>query len=253
MSSSQEYLDDPAEGEDNGDDNIDDSADTYGGIRRSGRSRKEPERLNIEDEEKPHTGKARQAQSWNYDDDDSSSESDDDKPAVQPSKRLAPVRRRPPPPPSKSSHPVKQKTNSYTSDDSSLESEDDENKRSASRRTAAATVSYKEASEDEKTDSEDLVEVEYMETDAPPAETEKCETIEKILAQRRGKIGVTGNTTTIYCVEESGDPNFGTDPADLEVTELHYLIKWKDWAHIHNTWESEQSLRDQKVKTLLLF
>ena len=29
---------------------------------------------------------------------------------------------------------------------------------------------------------------------------------------------------------------------------MHYLIKWKNWAHLHNTWESEASLRDQKIK-----
>lgn len=28
------------------------------------------------------------------------------------------------------------------------------------------------------------------------------------------------------------------------------MIKWKDWAHIHNTWESENSLKEQKVKGL---
>lgn len=58
----------------------------------------------------------------------------------------------------------------------------------------------------------------------------------------------TGNITTCYYVEEHGDPNQGTDPNDLENTEDQYLIKWKDWAHIHNTWESDQSLREQKVK-----
>ncbi|PSN43172.1 hypothetical protein C0J52_09898 [Blattella germanica] len=31
---------------------------------------------------------------------------------------------------------------------------------------------------------------------------------------------------------------------------MQYLIKWKGWSHIHNTWESEQSLKDQKVKGL---
>lgn len=38
------------------------------------------------------------------------------------------------------------------------------------------------------------------------------------------------------------------DEKDLESTEDQYLIKWKDWAHIHNTWESDISLREQKVK-----
>lgn len=59
---------------------------------------------------------------------------------------------------------------------------------------------------------------------------------------------MTGNITTIYAVEENGDPNAGIDPDDAENTEDQYFIKWKDWAHIHNTWESENSLKEQKVK-----
>lgn len=57
----------------------------------------------------------------------------------------------------------------------------------------------------------------------------------------------TGNKTTIYHVEENGDPN-DLDENNVENTEDQYLIKWKDWAHIHNTWESDTSLREQKVK-----
>lgn len=61
---------------------------------------------------------------------------------------------------------------------------------------------------------------------------------------------VTGNTTTCYYIEENGDPNEGVDVIDKESSETQYLIKWKDWAHIHNTWESENSLKEQKVKGL---
>lgn len=56
--------------------------------------------------------------------------------------------------------------------------------RAKSRR--GATVSYKEDSED-KTDSEDLVDVEYAEPD--PTVVDNSETIERILAKRRGKKG----------------------------------------------------------------
>lgn len=143
---------------------------------------------------------------------------------------------------------TKSKRHSYTSEESSDDSDDDR-RRQVTRRTTTRTaaVSYKEASDDDKTDSEDLVEVEYNEPEVP-VETEKCETIERILAERQGKKGVTGNVTTIYAVEENGDPNV-TQTTEDETSnyETQYLIKWKDWAHIHNTWESEQSLTDQKV------
>lgn len=56
--------------------------------------------------------------------------------------------------------------------------------------------------------------------------------------------------TTVYYIEEHGDPNEGCDPKDEETTEPQYLIKWKGWSHIHNTWESEKSLNEQKVKGL---
>ncbi|EDX15331.1 GD11994 [Drosophila simulans] len=128
-------------------------------------------------------------------------------------------------------------------------------KRCATRRKGAA-VSYKEASEDEATDSEDLLEFEYDEsqaatTAAAAEEEEKCETIERILAQRAGKRGCTGNQTTIYAIEENGfDPHAGFDEkqsSDAE-TETQFLIKWKGWSYIHNTWESEATLRDMKAK-----
>lgn len=82
---------------------------------------------------------------------------------------------------------VKKTKSGYSSEDSSVDS-DEEHRRTTSKRTAGAAVSYKEQSEDDKTDSEDLLEVEYAEPVEPIPE-EKCETIEKIIAQRRGKKG----------------------------------------------------------------
>lgn len=114
---------------------------------------------------------------WKYND-DSSSESSEEREIPPPSKRVG-TKRKPP------SRKTGAKTR-YSSDDSSVDS-DDENKRQVSRRSAAASVSYKEDSE-EKTDSEDLLEVEYQEPTEPVPE-EKCETIERVLGQRRGKIG----------------------------------------------------------------
>lgn len=62
---------------------------------------------------------------------------------------------------------------------------------------------------------------------------------------------VVGNITTMYAVEENGDPNSLVDQDNnSENTEVQYLIKWKGWSHIHNTWESEESLKEQKVSIL---
>ena len=59
----------------------------------------------------------------------------------------------------------------------------------------------------------------------------------------------TGSRTTIYNVQDMGDPNVIENPEEEE-TELQYLIKWKNWAHIHNTWETEDYLKAQKINGL---
>lgn len=56
--------------------------------------------------------------------------------------------------------------------------------------------------------------------------------------------------TTVYYIEENGNPNEDCNPDDKESTEPQYLIKWKGWSHIHNTWESEKTINEQKVKGL---
>lgn len=57
----------------------------------------------------------------------------------------------------------------------------------------------------------------------------------------------TGSATTVYAVEADGDPNANFNP-NKEAGEIQYLIKWKNWAHIHNTWETEETLKLQNVK-----
>lgn len=141
--------------------------------------------------------------------------------------------------------------------------------------------SYKEDQHDFETDSDDLIE---MTGEAgEEQQDDDSETIEKILDTRIGKKGgwsifpffvmffffldafdlslkvvgdasvpapsAIGAATTVYAVEENGDPAEGFDP-EKEEGETQYLIKWKGWSYIHSTWESMDSLTQQKVKGL---
>uniref|UniRef100_A0A674I922 Chromodomain helicase DNA binding protein 2 n=1 Tax=Terrapene triunguis TaxID=2587831 RepID=A0A674I922_9SAUR len=59
----------------------------------------------------------------------------------------------------------------------------------------------------------------------------------------------TGASTTVYETEANGNPSADFDP-EKDEGEVQYLIKWKSWSYIHSTWESEESLQQQKVKGL---
>ncbi|XP_034471656.1 chromodomain-helicase-DNA-binding protein 1 isoform X3 [Drosophila innubila] len=202
---------------------------------------------------RPQPAKKKKKQTWDSDESDESDEADSDEAPFAAQKRKCNSR----PGSSKQSQQQQQqqqqrrRVKSFSSEDSD---DDDPSKRSCATRRNAAAVSYKEASEDEATGSEDLLEFEYDETQvaanaAAAEEDEKCETIERILAQRDGKKGCTGNQTTIYAIEENGcDPNAGFDDSSSELSEVQYLIKWKGWSYIHNTWESETTLREMKAK-----
>ncbi|CAG9796556.1 unnamed protein product [Diatraea saccharalis] len=223
-----------------------DNPDIYG-IRRSGRSRKEPDRLKLADSDSSERGKSqhrksrKKSDSWNSNTSDSDSDMNGSPPppSKRPGQRSVPLRKK---------KPARRRRFSSEEDESTEASDEDTRSRTATRRTGAA-VSYKEAS-DEQTDSSDLLEVEGGEGEVEPEPEDHSETIEKVLGHRRGKKGVTGNVTTIYYIEENGDLNEGCNPDDDEATEPQYLIKWKGWSHIHNTWESEASLNEQKVKGL---
>uniref|UniRef100_A0A673I9Y0 Chromodomain-helicase-DNA-binding protein 1-like n=1 Tax=Sinocyclocheilus rhinocerous TaxID=307959 RepID=A0A673I9Y0_9TELE len=128
---------------------------------------------------------------------------------------------------------------------SSSDDEDDYKKALAGpRRQATVNVSYKE-DEELKTDSDDLVEV--CGEDVPPPEEDEFETLERVMEMRIGRKGATGAVTTVYAVEADGDPNTNFDP-NRQPGEVQYLMKWKNWSHIHNTWETEETLKQQNVK-----
>ncbi|KAL1110510.1 hypothetical protein AAG570_008038, partial [Ranatra chinensis] len=217
------------------------------GIRRSNRARKEPERLHTADsdssDKKRNDKQILNKQPWNS---DTSYDSDTEKESKKVNTRRLINKRKTLSTKQQRNQKQKSRPRTYSdSSDSSYDSDENKTRRVKSRR-GATSISYKEAS-DEKTDSDELVGGDYCE----PVEsivTDTSETIEKVLSQRMGKRGVVGNITTLYAVEENGDPNADCDVNDKVNTEVQYWIKWKGWSHIHNTWESDQSLKDQKVK-----
>nr|XP_057932643.1 chromodomain-helicase-DNA-binding protein 2 isoform X1 [Doryrhamphus excisus] len=246
--------------------------DVYG-IRRSNRSRQEPSRLNIgaggssdseSESPKRRTSRAKKKENIWKDDDDSnddeeeeasdSSDSEQEEKKVR-SRRL-PARR----PQTKSSNKKlsqkgKRSRKQESSPEEEEEDEDDEDdddedtpKRQTRRRGATKVKSYKEDQHDFETDSDDLIE---MTGDAcEEQQDDDSETIEKVMDTRIAKKGATGAPTTIYAMEENGDPCEGFDSNNEDERETQYLIKWKGWSYIHNTWESLDSLTQQKVKGL---
>lgn len=106
--------------------------------------------------------------------------------------------------------------------------------------------SYKEESDDE-TDSDDVIEASADWQEQDYVEDDR-ETIERILDSRVGRLDETGAKTTFYAYEKEELDKRGPPDPQREETESQYLIKWKGWSHLHNTWESEKTLAEQKVK-----
>uniref|UniRef100_A0A8C6XQR3 Chromodomain helicase DNA binding protein 2 n=1 Tax=Naja naja TaxID=35670 RepID=A0A8C6XQR3_NAJNA len=146
--------------------------------------------------------------------------------------------------PKRSSKPQRAKRRRKTeSSEEEEEEEEDETPKRQTKRRAAKNVSYKE-DDDFETDSDDLIE---MTGEGAEEQQSNSETIEKVLEKRIGKKGATGASTTVYSMEANGDPCADFDP-EKEEGEVQYLVKWKGWSYIHSTWESEDSLQQQKVK-----
>ena len=94
-------------------------------------------------------------------------------------------------------------------------------------------------------DTDEDVDEETVESwtyEAEEAVQEDVPTIERLLDLRLGSEDAVGSATTVYNVEADGvDPNKGGDCQQ-------YLIKWKKYSHLHNTWESDVSLKEMKAK-----
>uniref|UniRef100_A0A0N5APN4 Chromodomain-helicase-DNA-binding protein 1 n=1 Tax=Syphacia muris TaxID=451379 RepID=A0A0N5APN4_9BILA len=116
------------------------------------------------------------------------------------------------------------------------------------RNNNAGRINYRDPSSGEEINSDDVLE--WEEEDASNAAVSdqiasSAETIEKVIRHRAGYPGATGSITTCYNVEDKGDPN---DKAPSENLERQFLIKWAGWSHLHNTWESEASLKTVNAK-----
>ncbi|GAB6019009.1 hypothetical protein CHUAL_000642 [Chamberlinius hualienensis] len=232
-------------------------------VRRSSRSRKEPERYNIKDEsDNSDRGRKSERQrkdsdDWNGSDSDKSGNDSDSQKKSRPPRPQRPKKGLSIRDKLRTKLTGKKLVKSHIRNKSSgrsqkhFSSSDDEsgseveNRRNTSRRSTTA-ISYKEESGG-GTDSDDLVEVDYTISGEP--EIDNAETIEKIIDHRKGVKGATGDKTTIYAARDSstGDGGQTEETASGEL-EDQYLIKWKSWSHIHNTWESVESLKEQKVK-----
>ncbi|XP_019582251.2 chromodomain-helicase-DNA-binding protein 2 isoform X10 [Rhinolophus sinicus] len=231
--------------------------DVYG-VRRSNRSRQEPSRFNIKEEassgsesgspKRRGQRQLKKQEKWKREpseDEQEQGTSAESEPEQKKVKARRPVPRRTVPKPRVKKQPKTQRGKKKKPESSDDDDDDDETPKRQTRRRAAKNVSYKE-DDDFETDSDDLIE---MTGEGVDEQQDNSETIEKVLDSRLGKKGATGASTTVYAIEANGDPSGDFDP-EKDEGEVQYLIKWKGWSYIHSTWESEESLQQQKVKGL---
>ena len=215
-----------------------------GEVRRSGRQRTRVQRLELGAEEgsdsdaggrqrKPRRGRA-------------TFESEPSEPSESEYEDRASRRSRPARKAKRGGRSARRRARIASSDSDSFDSDA---ARFSTRRAANKTTNYKEAESDEEINEDDVLE--WDEGDGKPGTSGEpephTETIEKILNHRFGRKGAIGSTTTLYAVEDNGDPNADFSGAKDE-GEKQYLIKWQGWAHVHNTWETRSGLESMGVK-----
>lgn len=199
------------------------------GIRRSGRARKETGSGSSEDSSPKKKKKRRESDYSTEEEESEESDWSEDEDTVK-----KPVKRKPP-----QKKPVNKNKRRK---DSSDESDDYQYERTARTRGVKAAKgskpSYVVPDTDEDVD-EDTVQSWTIETEETPDDSV---TVEKVIDIRLGTPGATGPGTTVYSIKQRGDPN------KKNGNEKQFLIKWKGYSHLHNTWESEESLKVLNAK-----
>jgi len=211
------------------------------GIRTSSRNKKEPETYipeSSDSEESPKQKKRKKSSSVAF----SETDSDWDERA-RPVRKPAASRRAAKPAATKS----KTKKKKRLSSEEESESDYDYLRQSDRRKPNTTKPSYVVPDTDEDID-EDTVQSWTIEGEEEAANVDVV-AVDKVLDHRNGLPHATGPATTVYTVKQAGDPNRDADPARDDL-ERQYLIKWKGYSHLHNTWESDDSLEKMNAKGL---
>ncbi|TGZ66478.1 hypothetical protein CRM22_005288 [Opisthorchis felineus] len=110
----------------------------------------------------------------------------------------------------------------------------------SSRLAARTDFDGKQSAGSPQLSDEELADTPYQ--DADWGEAEEADVIEEVLTHAVRRKGALGNPTTLYNTKLEKDLNADFDPSS-EPGELQFLIKWRNWSHIHSTWETEASLK----------
>ena len=204
------------------------------GIRRSGREKKKVVSDSSSDTSKTSSPRKKKRRNSEYSEEESeeSAWSDDDVPKKKQVKKKAPAKKA-------KSNTKRRKHDS--SDESDVGYAPDRAVRSRGAKPGDGDKStkpnYVVPDTDEDVD-EDTVQSWTFETEEVQ---DNSPTIEKVLDLRLGSEDAVGSSTTIYNMELDGDPDKGGDCQQ-------FLIKWKKYSYLHNTWESYESLKEVKAK-----
>merc|ERR1712037_43612 len=81
--------------------------------------------------------------------------------------------------------------------------------------------------------------------ETPEEEKEVVEVpwIDFVMDHRDGKVGATGEKTSMLEVKEHGDPNETLETTDME---KQFQIKWRGKGHIDNTWETSKTTESRQ-------